>query len=180
MPGSHRGTRILNFFGLLAIPALIMLNALFVAAEYALVASRKTHVEEMVKNGDAGRQVGRGGLGRLDRSIAASQLGITLISIALGAVGEPLLAALFVPSSVSCRWTGNSTCKHSLATMAAVLLITLFQVILGEQVPKMTALQATDRTVLWLARPLNAFVKISLPILNLMNALSGWLFDEWA
>jgi CBS domain containing-hemolysin-like protein len=57
----------------------------------------------------------------------------------------------------------------------AVLLITLFQVILGEQVPKMTALQATDRTVLWLAPPLNAFVKLSLPILNLMNALSGWL-----
>jgi putative hemolysin len=165
----------LNLFGLLAIPALILLNALFVAVEYALVASRKTHVEEMVKNGVRGAKSVEAALGRLDRSIAASQLGITLISIALGAIGEPFLAALFEPFFGFMPPDWRFFTKHSLATISAVLLITLFQVILGEQVPKMTALQATDRTALWLARPLNAFVRISLPILNLMNALSGWL-----
>src|SRR5262245_25212731 len=83
--------------GLLAIPALVALNAFFVAAEFALVAIRKTRVEELVQQGVPRAQALHDALVHLDRSIAASQLGITLASLALGWVGEPALVRLIQP-----------------------------------------------------------------------------------
>jgi CBS domain containing-hemolysin-like protein len=165
----------LNLFALLAIPALILLNALFVAIEFALVSVRKTHVEELVQNGVKGAKSVESAVGNLNRSIAAAQLGITLASIALGAVGEPVLAGAVEPlfSILPDDWRFIS--KHTLATALALLIITMLHVILGEQVPKMAALQATDRTVLWLSRPLNIFARVSLPILKFMNGLSNGL-----
>jgi CBS domain containing-hemolysin-like protein len=114
-------------------------------------------------------------IANLERSIAAAQLGITIIGITLGAVGEPILAELFDPlfSFMPANW--RIVTKHTLATATAVLLITILMVILGEQVPKMTALQTAERTALWLARPLNAFARLTLPIVKLMNVLSKWL-----
>ena len=165
----------MNLFALLAIPALILINALFVAVEYALVAVRKTRVEEMVKNGIHGAKAVEAAISRMDRSIAATQLGITLASIALGAIGEPVLAGIIHPLFDFLPDTWLIITKHSLATAIALLLITMVHVILGEQVPKLAALQAPDRTALWLARPLNAFARIGLPILQFMNATSGWL-----
>ncbi|HEV8061183.1 MAG TPA: CNNM domain-containing protein, partial [Gemmataceae bacterium] len=83
--------------GLLSIPALIILNALFVAAEFSLVAVRKTRVEELVQNGVRGARAVQGAIGSLDRTIAATQLGITLTSLGLGWLGEPALVELLRP-----------------------------------------------------------------------------------
>ncbi len=165
----------MNLFALLAIPVLILVNGLFVAIEYALVAVRKTRVEELVANEVRGAKAVEIAVGRIDRSIAATQLAITLISIALGAMGEPALAEFFEPlfSFLPDDWRFVS--KHTLAIATAVFLITILQVILGEQVPKMTALQATERTALWLAGPLNLFARLSMPILKFMNMLSRWI-----
>ena len=80
---------------LLSIPALVALNGLFVAAEFALVGVRKTRIEELVRQGVKGARAVESSLAHLDRYIAATQLGITLASIALGFVGEP---ALTVPT----------------------------------------------------------------------------------
>ena len=82
---------------LLAVPLLVVLNGLFVAAEFALVAVRKTRVEELVQRGLKGAAAAESAINRLDRSIAATQLGITLASIALGWVAEPALADLLEP-----------------------------------------------------------------------------------
>lgn len=163
----------MNLFALLAIPALILVNAFFVAVEFALVAVRRTHVEELVANRVKGAKSVESAIGNLNRSIAAAQLGITLASIALGAVGEPVLAALVEPlfSFLPDDWRFLS--KHALATALALLIITMLHVILGEQVPKMAALQATDRTILWLSGPLNVFARFSLPILKFMNMLTN-------
>src|ERR1700730_9508543 len=79
---------------LLSVPALVALNGLFVAVEFALVSVRKTQIEEMVRHGVKGAKAAEGAINRLDRSIAATQLGITLASIGLGMVGEPALARL--------------------------------------------------------------------------------------
>src|SRR5436309_15292862 len=76
------------------VPALVVLNGLFVAAEFALVAVRKTRVEEMVQQGHKGATALQTALEHLDRSIAATQLGVTLASIVLGWIGEPALAQL--------------------------------------------------------------------------------------
>ena len=82
----------LTILGLLAIPALVALNGFFVAAEFALVAVRKTRVEELVNQGVPRAKAVEDAIENLDRTIAATQLGITLASIALGFVAEPALA----------------------------------------------------------------------------------------
>jgi CBS domain containing-hemolysin-like protein len=165
----------LNVFALLAIPALILINALFVAVEYALVAVRKTRVEEMVKNGVSGAKSVESAIANINRSIAATQLGITLASIALGAIGEPAVAQLIQPLFDWLPATWQIVTKHSVATIIALLLITILHVILGEQVPKMAALKATDQMALWLAQPLNVWARLSLPIVIFMNAVGNRL-----
>ena len=88
----------LRLLGLLSVPALVVLNGFFVAAEFALVAVRKTRVEEMVSAGrPRAPRPSQDAVDHLDRTIAATQLGITLASIALGWVGEPALARLLEP-----------------------------------------------------------------------------------
>jgi putative hemolysin len=86
-----------GLLGLLTIPALVLLNGFFVAAEFSLVAVRRTRVEEMVNQGVKGARAVEAAVGNLDRAIAATQLGITLASIGLGWVGEPALAWLIQP-----------------------------------------------------------------------------------
>src|SRR5262245_18765348 len=86
-----------ELLGLLAIPALILLNGFFVAAEFAMVAVRRTRIEELVSNGVPGAEAFASVVGQLDRAIAATQLGVTLASIALGWVSEPALASLMLP-----------------------------------------------------------------------------------
>src|SRR5580692_3192376 len=82
---------------LLAVPVLVLVNGLFVAAEFALVALRKTQVEELVNQGVKGAKSVDDAVSHLDRSIAATQLGVTLASLGLGWVAEPTLAYLVQP-----------------------------------------------------------------------------------
>src|SRR5262249_33862197 len=114
---------------LLAVRVLVALNGLFVAAEFALVAIRKTRVEEMVQLGVAGARKVEKALARLDRSIAATQLGITLASIGLGWVGEPALAQLLLPLFRFLPDAGSGVAAHSVATGLAFILITFMHVV---------------------------------------------------
>jgi CBS domain containing-hemolysin-like protein len=155
--------------GLVSIPALVALNGLFVAAEFALVGVRRTRVEELVRQGVHGSTAVESAVDHLDRSIAATQLGITLASIALGWVGEPALARLFEPllGIVTDTWRGVAT--HSLATAVAFMLITFMHVVFGELIPKTVALQTRDKTALWIAGGLNIFAWITRPLIIVMN-----------
>src|SRR5262249_24074964 len=110
--------------GLLLIPVLVVLNGLFVAAEFALVSVRKTRIEELIARGVKSARSVESAMVRLDRSIAATQLGITLASIGLGFVGEPALADLLAPAAnfLPASWRGAAT--HSVAAALAFLLIT--------------------------------------------------------
>jgi len=161
--------------GLLAIPILIAINGYFVAIEFALVAVRKTQVEEMLQQGVRGARSVAAAQEDMNRSIAAAQLGITVASIALGAVSESVLAKLleswltFVPQG----W--EPVTRHSIATLVSIAFITYLHVILGEQVPKMMAIQSADKIALRAARPLNIFARITSPVLRLMNATGNWI-----
>jgi CBS domain containing-hemolysin-like protein len=170
-----------DLMALLAVPALVVLNGVFVAVEFALVALRRTRIEELVGKGVPGARAVETAVARLDRSIAATQLGITLASIGLGFVGEPALARFISPLFESMppglRWLAN----HTAATLMAFALITFVTVVFGELIPKRLAIQRPDRTALWLASPLNVFVHLSRPITMLMNwtanailRLIGW------
>jgi CBS domain containing-hemolysin-like protein len=164
---------------LLGIPAMVILNGLFVAVEFALVAVRRTQVEEMVRNGQKGAKTLETALNRLDRSIAATQLGITLASIGLGWLGEPALARLFQPLFAFLSGWWGTAAAHTVATIVAFLLITFMHVVFGELLPKNLALQMPDRAALWLAAPLLAFTRITRPLTLVMtgtaNVILRWL-----
>lgn len=147
----------------------VAINGLFVAAEFALVAVRKTRVEEMVRHCQKGAKGVESAVANLDRSIAATQLGITLVSLALGWAGEPVLAHLFEPmfGFLPAAWMG--TAAHSMALVIAFLLITFLHVVFGELIPKTMALQRPDGMALWVAAPLNVFAKVGWPLIHGMN-----------
>jgi putative hemolysin len=168
-----------TLLGLLSVPALVTLNGLFVAAEFALVVVRKTRVEEMVGQGVPRARTVLEAVTHLDRTIAATQLGITLASIALGWLGQPALASLVDPP---CRvilpeaWAGPLA--QTLAFAIAFTLITFLHVVFGELIPKTLALRSPDRTSLWLATPLLAFTRLARPFIAAIsgtgNAILRW------
>ncbi|HLW68182.1 MAG TPA: hemolysin family protein [Gemmataceae bacterium] len=150
--------------GLLAVPALVALNGFFVAAEFSLVAVRRTRVEELLHKGIRNAKAVLHAIDHLDRSIAATQLGITLASIALGLVGEPALAKLIEPLFSSVPAPYRAMAMHTVAAAIAFLLITYMHVVFGELIPKSLALQVPDRTAILVARPLNMFAKLTRPL----------------
>lgn len=164
--------------GLLSVPLLVALNGLFVAAEFALVAVRRTRVEEMIAQGKSGAKTVEYALINLDRSIAATQLGITLASISLGWIGEPTLARLLEPAFdfLPTDWSGAAT--HTAASFTAFMLITFMHVVFGELVPKTMALQNPAGAALWIARPIVIFMKFSRPLIFLMNG-TGNVILRW-
>ncbi len=159
----------LTISGLAALPILVGLNGYFVAAEFALVAVRKTRVEELVRHGIQGAKSVESALANLDRSIAATQLGITLSSIGLGVFSEHALAMLVERGFRGMPWPINLVATHSVATVLAFALITFLHVVFGELIPKSLALMSPERIALWVAAPLNYFVLVSRPIIMIMN-----------
>jgi putative hemolysin len=166
--------------GVLSIPLLVALNGFFVAAEFGLVAVRRTRVEEITQQGVPGARSVGDAVAHLDRSIAATQLGITLASIALGWLGEPALVGLLEPAVhrvVPEAWAHGVA--HTAAVTVAFALITFMHVVFGELIPKSLALQAPDRTALWVAAPLLAFIRLTRPFILAMNG-TGNLILRWA
>jgi CBS domain containing-hemolysin-like protein len=159
--------------GLLTVPALIALNGLFVAAEFALVAVRKTRIEELQARGVKGARSVMTAIDSLDRAIAATQLGVTLASIGLGFVGEPALAHLLSPLFAFLPDSTRAIATHGGSAILAFLLITFFHVVFGELVPKTMALQTPDRIALWISRPLLLFIYLSRPFILLINGTGG-------
>lgn len=159
-----------NLLGIASIPALVALNGFFVAAEFSLVAVRKTRVEELQARGVAGAGSVASAIHNLDRTIAATQLGITLASIGLGWVSERSLANVFMT-----LFDWHTTAAHSVAVTVAFLLVTFMHVVFGELMPKTMALQTPDAVALWVAKPLNVFAKIARPLVLIMNGTGNYL-----
>lgn len=155
--------------GILAVPLLVLTNAFFVAAEFALVAVRRTRVDEMVNARRVGAMAVKNAIENLDDAIAATQLGITLASLALGWVGEPTVARVIQPGLSFLPDTWRFITAHGLATAIAFTLITFLHVILGELAPKAVSLQRPDFVALWVSQPLMLFAKAMRPIIAIMN-----------
>jgi len=166
---------VLTVIGLMSIPVLVVLNGFFVAAEFALVAVRKTRVDELVGQKVAGARAVFDAVTHLDRTIAASQLGITLASIALGWVGEATLSSVIQPWLTFLPEDQAFLTRHAVAVAGAFSLVTFMHVVFGELMPKAVALQTPDRTALWVAPPLNLFSRIAHPVVRVMNGTGNWL-----
>jgi CBS domain containing-hemolysin-like protein len=147
-------------------------NAFFVAAEYALVKVRGTRVEEMVRAGLPGATTAREIVARLDEYLSAFQLGITLVSLGLGWVGEKAFASLFEPLF---QGLGRSApvAIHTAALTAAFITITALHIVLGELVPKSLALRRPGRLARLSAPALKVFFLIFYPALWLLNRASS-------
>jgi len=151
---------------LLAVLVLVLLNGFFVAAEFALVSVRRTRIDEQVERGVAGAQAVQRALKNLDRVLAAAQLGITMASLALGWLGEPTLAVVLK------RLFGSAPGGAALSVIIAFTLITALHIVIGEQAPKLAALQHPERTAVLVAQPLSIFDFLLRPFILVLSAAS--------
>jgi CBS domain containing-hemolysin-like protein len=164
--------------GLLSLPVLIAMNAFFVAAEFSLVAVRKTRVEEMVSRGVKGAGFVQSAIEHLDRSIAATQLGITLSSIALGFFAEQALASALTGIFQTLPEPWDWIAKHSIASAIAFAIITFLHVVGGELIPKSLALMSPTRIAMVVAGPLMVFALVTRPLILIMNG-TGNMILRW-
>jgi putative hemolysin len=161
--------------GLSAVVVLVLANAFFVAAEFALVGARRTRLDELARAGDGKARLARRAVQSLDRYISATQLGITLASLGLGWIGEPALASLiqgvfrWLPSVVA------TIATHATASIVAFIIITVLHIILGELVPKALALLYPEQVSRWVAAPLMGFAWIMAFPIALLNGSANRL-----
>lgn len=130
-----------------------MSNGFFVAAEFSLVSVRRTRIAELVARGEAGADAVQKAIENPDKVIAATQLGITLSSLALGWVGEPALSHLIAPVVGLFPNLIQDEVSHSIAAAISFIAITFLHVVVGELAPKSVALQDPERTSLFVAGP---------------------------
>jgi CBS domain containing-hemolysin-like protein len=167
-----------HILALISVPVLVAANAFFVAAEFALVSVRRTRIDELVTAGVHGAPAARMAIDHLDDVIAATQLGITIASLALGWLGEPALAALFEPFFRFASGSLGLALTHTLAVVVSFTLITFLHVVLGELAPKAIALQRAEDTALRLAGPLLMFGRVFRPFIRMMNGAGNWVVDR--
>ncbi len=156
----------------LAVLGLVAANGFFVASEFALVGVRRTRIDELVAQGDGTAKLLQRAVVGLDDSLAATQLGVTVSSLALGWIGEAALADLLEPA-LGMLGRAAQASAHGIATAGAFAVITVFHIVLGELVPKSVALQRPEPTALWVVRPLGWFLTVFRPAIALLNGLGG-------
>ena len=152
---------------------LVAINAYFVATEFALVAVRRTRIEQRLRGGDKRARYVSEALDHPDDFISAAQLGITVASIAIGYIAEDTIHALIVPYlhaiDFSIPLLNASVTGHIISTIITLVLVTYLHVVLGEQVPKMIAIQKAETVSLWTTRPTQIFGRIFRPFIRLMS-----------
>lgn len=148
---------------------LVLLNGYFVASEFALVAVRKTRIDELVKKGNTVAKLVQKAQNNLDSFISSTQLGITLASLGLGWMGEPAIANFLKPLFTFLPSEAAAISAHSLSIIIAFTIITFLHIVLGELAPKTIALQRAEITSLYIIVPLTIFTKIFSPFIWILN-----------
>src|ERR1700760_1020313 len=155
---------------LVAVVVLILINAFFVAAEFALVRSRKAHLQQDADEGKRGAATAVAMMDDLSRYLSAAQVGITLTSLGLGFLGQPsigrLIKALFGPGPP--HWV-----SEAVSVTLAYLITTAIHITLGEQVPKIYSIQKAEGTARRVSRPLLLFSKAFHPFIAGLNSVSN-------
>ncbi|MGH3887197.1 MAG: hemolysin family protein [Pseudonocardiaceae bacterium] len=150
---------------------LLVANAFFVGAEFALISARRDRLESMAARGvHRARTVIRAGE-KLSLMLAAAQLGITISSLGLGALGEPVVSAqlewlagpLRIPAAV----------LHTVSFVVALGIVTVAHILLGEMVPKNIAIAGPERTALWMVPPLVAWMRLMRPVIAVLNWIAN-------
>ena len=164
-------------FNTTLIVILLLSNGFFVASEFAMVKVRKTRIEQLVNEGNGTAKVAMEALKDLDKFIAAVQLGVTISSIGLGWVGESTLARIVEPIFAFLPGISHSIATHTVSVSIAFALITFLHVVIGELVPKSIALEYTEKTALFVAKPMHFITWIFNPFIWLLNGFGNTLLN---
>ncbi len=156
-----------DFLALAAAILLLLLNAFFVGAEFALVSARRDRLEAMAHAGTAGAATALRAGADLSRMLAASQLGITICSVLLGRLGEPAVAHLI---EVPFTWLGLPIeVLEPLAFAISLAIVVVAHMVIGEMVPKNIAIAGPERTAIWLVPPFLVFTTVMRPVIALFD-----------
>ncbi len=150
---------------------LVLANGFFVAAEFALVKVRSTQLTQRAEKGDKTAKLALHAVHNLDAYLSATQLGITLASIALGWVGEPAVSSLIEPPLE--RLGVSKGVTEGISFGVAFTLVSAFHIVLGELAPKSWAIQRAESLTMLVVRPLHLFYRVFRPIIGLMNGLAA-------
>jgi putative hemolysin len=152
---------------------LVAANAFFAAAEFSLVSVRDTRIQQLVDARRIGARIVQRLHRNLDEVVNGVQLGVTIVSLTLGWVGEPLLAQMMLGPVQDLPHA--SVYAHGIAIVVSFILITFLHVILGELVPKSLALQRAEQVALAVAAPMDVFLTLTRPLLFVMSRSAGWV-----
>src|SRR5262245_48582568 len=158
--------------GLVSVAVLVLANALFVATEFAMVASRRSRLEQLAAAGNPAARAARHVVTHLDTYISATQLGVTMASLALGWVGEPALSGLIEPRIEALVGSFAPALAHAVAVAVSFAFITTALIVFGEIVPKRLALQQSEGILLLFAQPLRLFEFLLRWPIAVLNGLS--------
>src|SRR5882672_10739844 len=152
---------------------LVAANAFFAAAEFSLVSVRDTRIQQLIASRRIGARIVQKLHRNLDEVVNGVQLGVTIVSLTLGWVGEPLLAQMMLGPVQDVPHA--SVYAHGIAIFISFVLITCLHVILGELVPKSLALQRSEQVALAVAAPMDVFLTLTRPLLFVMSRAAGWV-----
>lgn len=152
---------------------LVAANGLFVAAEFSIVKSRRTRVAQMVRRGQRLARVVQRAVENPDPYVAATQLGITMASLGLGWIGEPVVAALIAPLLAGIPGPWQQAGAHTVSVVLAFAAITALHIIFGELAPKSLALWNAEATALVAVPPTEVFYRVFRPFIWFLNAVAN-------
>ena len=172
------GEPLLSWFSLFAALFLVALNGFFVAAEFALVRVRETRLRQLEEEGNVRAAAVRAVLQDLDTYLSVCQVGITVASLALGWVGEPVVSRLIEPILQSAGVT-NERVVGIIAIVLGFAALTYAHLVFGEQAPKYFSSSRAEATALWILRPLKLFMFLFRPLVWLVNTSTNFVLKPW-
>ena len=150
-------------------------NGFFAAVEFSLVAVRHSRVRQLVEEGGFRARIVLDLIGKLDRVVSGVQVGVTLTSLGLGALGESTLASLLSPLVENLPGPHTAVAIHVVSLIVAFLFLTTLHVVLGELVPKSMSLQRAERVALLVAPPFQWYLEVFRPAISLLDGASRWV-----
>jgi CBS domain containing-hemolysin-like protein len=158
--------------GLIASVALLLANAFFVAVEFSLITARQTKLEPLAEQGGKRARLALSASHELSLELAGAQLGVTMASLGLGFVTEPLISGL-IERTLDLGHHLPSGLVHTLGFLIGLALVSVAHMVIGEMVPKNVAIADPERTLLWLALPNRAYMVVFRPIVRALNGMAN-------
>jgi CBS domain containing-hemolysin-like protein len=170
--GATSGGIEVSWFALGLAVVLLALNGFFVAAEFALLAARRSRIEQLAADGDRRARRALDGLRELTLMLAGAQLGITMCSLGLGAVAEPAIARV-IEGALGEAFTLSDTARHIIAFTVALSIVVFLHMVVGEMAPKSWAIAHPEASALKLAGPFRLYARVFRPIIRFLNVCAN-------